>query len=69
MSSPATSDLPLVYTTEEILADPTVSRPLVATGVLCHGGFDAEGSYCSPRTRFRVPAIRAGSARRRSGAW
>lgn len=60
MSSPATaSGLPLVYSTEEILADPEVSEPLVANGVRCHGGFNPEGRYCSPRTRFRTPAIRA----------
>jgi hypothetical protein len=60
MSSPATaSDLPLVYTTEELLADPEVSEPLVAGGVRCHGGFDADGHYVSPRTRFRAPAISA----------
>jgi hypothetical protein len=59
MSSPATSGLPVVYTREEILADPAVSEPLVAAGVRCHGGFDADGGYCSPRTRFRAPAISA----------
>ena len=25
----------------------------------CHGGFDADGHYHSPRTRFRTPAIDA----------
>ena len=35
----------------------------------CHGGFDAEGAYQSPRTRHRAPAIRAWQARlQREGA-
>src|SRR4029077_12886999 len=36
-----------------------VIEPLIAGGVRCHGGFDAEGVYVSPRTRNRVPAIAA----------
>ncbi len=55
----ARSDAPLVYSVEEILSDPAVSEPLVANGVRCHGGFDADGRYRSPRTRHRAPAIRA----------
>jgi hypothetical protein len=51
------------FTEEELLADAPVSEPLVAGGVRCHGGFDEEGSYVSPRTRFRVPAIEAWQAR------
>ncbi len=70
MSSSATStEAPLVYTLEEILADPEVNEPLVAGGVRCHGGFDADGRYRSPRTRFRAPAILAWQERlRREGA-
>ncbi|HVF74160.1 MAG TPA: hypothetical protein VM938_03865 [Acidimicrobiales bacterium] len=37
-------------------SEPIVER-LVAGGVRCHGGFDAEGRYVSPRTRNRWPAI------------
>ncbi len=47
------------FTEEELLADLTVSDPLIAGGVRCHGGFDADGRYVSPRTRFRLPAIAA----------
>jgi hypothetical protein len=32
--------------------------------VPCHGGFDADGNYVSPRTRFRAPAIEAWEAKR-----
>lgn len=47
------------FTEAELLADPPYAEPLVADGVVCHGGFDDEGGYHSPRTRFRVPAIEA----------
>ncbi len=47
------------FSEEELLADAPVAEPLVAGGVRCHGGFDEAGTYVSPRTRFRVPAIAA----------
>ena len=43
----------------ELLAEHDVVEPLVAGGVRCHGGFDADGDYVSPRTKNRVPAIEA----------
>ena len=49
----------LDYTWDEILADPPIVEPLVAGGLACHGGFLADGTYASPRTLHRVPAIRA----------
>jgi hypothetical protein len=49
----------LEYTEQELLADVEIVEPLVAGGVRCHGGFDEDGRYVSPRTRFRVPAIEA----------
>lgn len=52
----------LTFSTEEILANVTTREPLVVKGVKCHGGFDADGHYRSPRTRFRVPAIKAWQA-------
>jgi hypothetical protein len=45
------------FTEAELLADVEVVEPLCAGTVRCHGGFDAEGRYAPPRTRFRVPAI------------
>jgi hypothetical protein len=50
------------FTAKELLADHAVCEPLFAGGVRCHGGFDADGDYVSPRTRFRVPAIEAWGA-------
>ncbi len=43
----------------ELLADHDIVEPLVAGGVRCHGGFDADGRYVSPRTKNRWPAIEA----------
>ncbi len=53
----------LEFTEAELLADPPVTTPLLAGGVRCHGGFDDEGNYLPPRTRFRTAAIEAWSAR------
>jgi hypothetical protein len=47
------------FTAEELLASHTGTAPLFAGDVRCHGGFDDDGAYRSPRTRNRVPAIEA----------
>lgn len=47
------------FSEAELLADGDIVEPLIAGGVRCHGGFDAQGRYVSPRTKFRVPAIEA----------
>jgi predicted heme/steroid binding protein len=47
------------YTADELLADHATSEPLLAGGVRCHGGFDGDGNYVSPRTKHRVPGIEA----------
>lgn len=49
----------LNFSTEEILANVPTREPLIVKGVKCHGGFDADGRYRSPRTAIRVPAIKA----------
>jgi hypothetical protein len=53
------SNLQLTWSEAELLADDEVAEPLVADGVRCHGGFAEDGSYVSPRTKFRVPATKA----------
>ncbi|MCG8589398.1 MAG: hypothetical protein MJE66_08905, partial [Proteobacteria bacterium] len=63
MSAEATSPDRLVYQSDELLESVAYEAPLIAGGVRCHGGFDADGSYRSPRTRFRGPAIAAWQAR------
>jgi len=52
----------LTFSSDEILANVATREALVVKGVKCHGGFDADGYYRSPRTRFRVPAIEAWQA-------
>jgi len=59
------SNLQTSWTEAELLADEPVVEPLIVAGYRCHGGFDADGRYHSPRTRFRVPAIEAWQAAHR----
>jgi hypothetical protein len=49
----------LHYSAEELLSDDRCGMPLIAGGVLCHGGFDQDGVYHSPRTLHRNPAVLA----------
>ncbi len=49
----------VIFTEEELLANHRTAEPLRAGGVQCHGGFDEDGNYFSPRTLHRVPAIEA----------
>ena len=53
------SNLQMEWTEDELLATDPIVEPLIAGGVRCHGGFDADGRYVSPRTRIRWPAIEA----------
>jgi hypothetical protein len=49
----------LEFTADELLADEPIEEPLIVDGVRCHGGFDDGGTYVSPRTKYRWPAIHA----------
>ena len=51
------TDLRTEFTGEELLATHDFAEPLFAGGVRCHGGFDSDGSYISPRTLHRGPAL------------
>jgi hypothetical protein len=53
----------VTFTAAELLSDHAIVEPLIAGGVRCHGGYDASGTYVSPRTRFRNPAIEAWQAK------
>jgi len=53
------------FTEAELLASHDYAEPLMAGGVRCHGGFVADGTYVSPRTRHRLPAIEAWQSRHR----
>jgi hypothetical protein len=52
----------LVYSREELLDSGPYAAPLIAGGVRCHGGFESDGRYRSPRTVHRAPAIDAWQA-------
>ena len=52
----------LTFTPEDLLSSGPVAEPLIANGMRCHGGFDADGLYRSPRTLCRLPAIQAWQA-------
>lgn len=55
------STLQTEFTEQELLLDAAVREPLYARHsggeVRCHGGFDEDGQYVSPRMRFRGPGI------------
>jgi hypothetical protein len=53
----------VTFTEAELLLDHPIAEPLIEGGVRCHGGFAEDGTYVSPRTRFRVPAIEAWQAK------
>lgn len=55
----STHESRLEFKFDELLSSPKPDAPLIAGGVRCHGGFDADGKYVSPRTLCRTPAIRA----------
>lgn len=54
------------FTADELLMSHEYVEPLFANGVRCHGGFDENGNYVSPRTLHRAPAIEAWEAKRRA---
>ena len=49
----------VVYSREELMADHPYAKRQVEAGYRLHGGFDASGTYISPRTLKRWPAVRA----------
>ncbi len=53
------------FTEHELLEDASITEPLIAGGVRCHGGFDEGGDYVSPRTKHRVPGIVAWQGKHR----
>ncbi|HVP30220.1 MAG TPA: hypothetical protein VMW35_13785 [Myxococcota bacterium] len=59
LAASATASDRLDFSADDLLASEEGLAPLLANGVRCHGGFDADGRYRSPRTRHRTPAIRA----------
>jgi hypothetical protein len=52
----------LSFSFDELLENPKYDRTLTVNGRRCHGGFDKDGNYQSPRTVWRNPAIKAWQA-------
>jgi hypothetical protein len=53
------------YDEAELLVSHDYAEPLIVGGLRCHGGFADDGTYVSPRTANRVPAIAAWQAKHR----
>jgi hypothetical protein len=49
----------LNFSLDELLENPKYDRNLIVKDRRCHGGFDKDGNYQSPRTIWRNPAIKA----------
>ena len=49
----------VVFTRDELMAEHAYAKPQVEAGYRLHGGFDAKGTYVSPRTLNRWPAVEA----------
>ena len=49
----------LVYSKQELEAEHAYATPHIECGLKLHGGFDEQGNYLSPRTRYRWQAINA----------
>ena len=64
MSTDASTDQ-VTFDESELLASHQWAEPLVVAGLRCHGGLDDDGTYVSPRTANRVPAIAAWQAQHR----
>ncbi len=52
----------VVFTRDEIMSEHAYAKPQVEAGYRLHGGFDAKGTYISPRTLMRWPAVEAWQA-------
>ncbi len=61
-----TATTQLNWTEAELLADHAYVEPQIVAGVRCHGGYDDNGRYVSPRTLNRAPAIDAWQAAHRA---
>jgi hypothetical protein len=62
-------DARLRYSREELMQSHAYARPHEEAGYKLHGGFLADGSYCSPRTKVRWPAVKAWQAALRARGW
>jgi len=59
----------LIYTRDELMAEHPYARPQIEAGYRLHGGFDAAGTYVSPRTLIRWRAVKAWQAALTAKGW
>ncbi len=59
----------LVYTRDEVMTSHEAAKPHEAAGYLLHGGIAADGSYLSPRTLNRWPAVHAWQEQLTKNGW
>src|ERR1041385_8088964 len=59
----------LIYSRDELLASHDFARANEAAGYKLHGGFDADGTYVSPRVLHRWPAARAWHKALKARGW
>jgi hypothetical protein len=52
----------VTFTRDELMAEHEYAKPQIEAGYRLHGGFDAKGTYVSPRTLNRWPAVEAWQA-------
>lgn len=62
-------DARLRYTRDEIMSSHDYVRPHEEAGYRLHGGFTADGSYVSPRTKARWPAVKAWGEALKARGW
>lgn len=59
----------LRYSRDELMASHAFARANAAAGYSLHGGFDAAGTYISPRVLHRWPAVEAWGAALEARGW
>jgi hypothetical protein len=59
----------LTYSRDELMRSNAYARPHKEAGYLLHGGFDAAGTYVSPRVEVRWPAVRTWGEALKARGW
>lgn len=62
-------DARLRYSREDLMASHAYARPHEAVGYRLHGGFLSDGTYVSPRTLHRWPAVKAWGEALKARGW
>lgn len=65
----ASQKTPLRYSRDDLMASHAYARPHEEAGYRLHGGFSEDGTYLSPRTLVRWPAVEAWSEALEARGW